>query len=58
MTVADLLGDVNNQEVLPMTRTIGAAIGAIIVFLFFVLGLYHPRQVVGEQPAAVMSARR
>jgi hypothetical protein len=45
-----------------MTRTIGAAIGAIIVFLFFVLGLYHPRQVVGEQPAdqpaAAMSARR
>jgi hypothetical protein len=24
-----------------MTQTIGAAIGAIIVFLFFVLGLYH-----------------
>ena len=42
-----------------MTRTIGAAIGAIIVFLFFVLGLYHPRQVVGEQqPDAVVSARR
>jgi hypothetical protein len=41
-----------------MTRTIGAAIGAIIVFLFFVLSLYHPRQVVGEQPAGVVAARR
>ena len=41
-----------------MTLTIGAAIGAIIVFLFFVLGLYHPRQVVGEQPAASMTTAR
>jgi len=41
-----------------MTRTIGAAIGAIIVFLFFVLGLYHPRQVAGEIPDQTMSARR
>jgi len=41
-----------------MTRIIGAAIGALIVFLFFVLGLYHPRQVVGELPAAPVSARR
>ena len=45
-----------------MTRTIGAAvgaaIGALIVFLFFVLGLYHPRQVVGEPPAAGVSASR
>jgi len=41
-----------------MTRTIGAAIGAIIVFLFFVLGLYHPRQVVGETPDAPISAAR
>ena len=41
-----------------MSRIVGAAIGAVIVFLFFVLGLYHPRQVVGEQPAAAVSARR
>ncbi len=41
-----------------MTRTIGAAIGAIIVFLFFVLGLYHPRQVVGEQTDAAITASR
>jgi hypothetical protein len=41
-----------------MTRIIGAAIGALIVFLFFVLGLYHPRQVVGEQSPAPVSARR
>jgi len=45
-----------------MTRTIGAAIGAaigaLIVFLFFVLGLYHPRQVVGEQPAVRVAANR
>jgi len=26
-----------------MTRTIGAAIGAIIVFLFFVYAVAHPR---------------
>jgi hypothetical protein len=58
MTVADLAGNSKPPGGLTMTRTIGAAIGAIIVFLFFVLGLYHPRQVVGEQPAAVMSARR
>ena len=25
-----------------MTRTIGAAIGAVIVFLFFVFGVAHP----------------
>ena len=41
-----------------MTRTIGAAIGAIIVFLFFVLGLYHPRQVVGQPDAPIAAARR
>ena len=40
-----------------MTRTIGAAIGAVIVFLFFVLGLYHPRQVAGP-PDATISAQR
>jgi hypothetical protein len=26
-----------------MTRTVGAAIGAVIVFLFFVFGVAHPR---------------
>ena len=26
-----------------MSRTIGAAIGAVIVFLFFVFGVAHPR---------------
>jgi hypothetical protein len=41
-----------------MTRIIGAAIGALIVFLFFVLGLYHPRKVVGEVSAAPVSASR
>ena len=41
-----------------MTRTIGAAIGAIIVFLFFAFGLYHPRQVAGETPDTTLSARR
>ena len=25
-----------------MTRTVGAAIGAVIVFLFFVYGVAHP----------------
>ena len=40
-----------------MTRTIGAAIGAVIVFLFFVLGLYHPRPA-AAQPDAATSARR
>jgi hypothetical protein len=40
-----------------MTRTIGAAVGAIIVFLFFVLGLYHPRPA-AEQPDVAISARR
>jgi len=41
-----------------MTRTIGAAIGAIIVFLFFVLGLYHPRQVAGETDAPMSASAR
>jgi hypothetical protein len=39
-----------------MSRTIGAAIGAIIVFLFFVFGVAHP----GLSPAApntIASAR-
>jgi len=26
-----------------MSRTIGAAIGAVIIFLFFVLGIAHPK---------------
>ena len=40
-----------------MSRTIGAAIGAVIVFLFFVLGIAHPR-LNPDQPVVATSARR
>jgi hypothetical protein len=40
-----------------MSRTIGAAIGAIIVFLFFVLGIAHPR-LDPDEPAVTTSASR
>ena len=39
-----------------MTRTIGAAIGAIIVFLFFVLGVQHSKAPETQQ-APEISAR-
>jgi hypothetical protein len=38
-----------------MSRTIGAAIGAIIVFLFFVFGVAHPRLAPGAQDAIASS---
>ncbi|HMC77654.1 MAG TPA: hypothetical protein VKH34_10990 [Vicinamibacterales bacterium] len=40
-----------------MSRTIGAAIGAIIVFLFFVLGIAHPR-LGSDEPEVTTSASR
>lgn len=40
-----------------MSRTIGAAIGAVIVFLFFVLGIAHSKATPGE-PETTVSARR
>lgn len=40
-----------------MSRTIGAAIGAVIVFLFFVLAIAHPR-LNTDQPNATTSASR
>jgi hypothetical protein len=40
-----------------MGRTIGAAIGAIILFLFFVLGVEHSRPA-AAQPQLTASARR
>ena len=39
-----------------MSRTIGAAIGAIIVFLFFVFAIAHPRLSPGA-PDVIASAR-
>ena len=39
-----------------MSRTIGAAIGAIIVFLFFVLGISHPR-LGTDQPVTTSASR-
>jgi hypothetical protein len=43
-----------------MGRTIGAAIGAVIVFLFFVLGIAHPKAPAGEPEltAPTVSAQR
>jgi hypothetical protein len=41
-----------------MGRTIGAAIGAVIVFLFFVLGINHARTPSTPQPDATVAARR
>ena len=40
-----------------MGRTIGAAIGAIIVFLFFVLGIQHSKAP-STQPEVMASVRR
>jgi hypothetical protein len=48
----ELLGGVR------MTRTIGAAIGAIIVFLFFVLGITHPRLAPESADTVTTSVRR
>jgi hypothetical protein len=41
-----------------MGRTIGAAIGAIIVFLFFVLGVRHSKAPEAPQAPPEISARR
>jgi len=38
-----------------MTRTIGAAIGAVILFLFFAFGIAHPP--VPSAPDVIASAR-
>lgn len=43
MSVAPIRPQSTTVEEPHMTRTVGAAIGAIIVFLFFVFGVAHPR---------------
>jgi hypothetical protein len=42
-------------EVAHMTRTIGAAIGAVILFLFFAFGIAHPP--VPSAPDVIASVR-
>jgi hypothetical protein len=57
MAVAVIKAHSTTSGGIAMSRTVGAAIGAVIVFLFFVLGIAHPRLDNG-QPAVTTSASR
>jgi hypothetical protein len=47
----------NEPGGMAMSRTIGAAIGAVIVFLFFVLGIAHPRLETSQADVTTAASR-